>query len=508
MQNPTATPVDKMAPHRAWQQAALLALPLLFVVGMYLFYPYRDRFELDLDEGGEAMKALLVARGYSLFSEVYSDQPPVLTFLLAACLRILGPEMNAGRTLVLLFSAALMAATIQFLYTNWGGWHALAGAVWLFCLPFYNFLSAALMWGLPAISFAMTSLLALSAWHRRRQDRWLVLSAIALALSVQTKLFTAFLAPVFVLGLVLEARAQPTQPLNGWRSQLRPALLWSVWFAGVVLAILLVAVGPANIGQLIFPHLEARQLNNYISQANAYPISVYLGEAWPILLLACAGMVFIVIERRWVSLYLAAWALVAYGMLSFHAPVWYHHQLLVSIPAAMLAGIGAGEAIRLMPKLLQRSPILSGRYALALLALAGVITSLVVRFPASLAEFYRSPVLAFNPPHPPWAEQMFLTRMSNHAQDTHWVVTDLPMYAFRSGLLVPPNLSFITGKSLSTGDITDDQIIHTIDQYRPELVLLGRREYPAIKQYLQEHYRVLYARGKRDLLIRKDIKGQ
>jgi 4-amino-4-deoxy-L-arabinose transferase-like glycosyltransferase len=481
---------------------------VVFFLAVYLFYPYRDRFEFDLDEGGEAMKSLLVARGYRLFSEIYSDQPPVMTYLLAACIKVFGPEMNAGRTLILLFSAVLMTATVQFLYTSWGVWHALAGAVLLFLLPFYNFLSAALMYGLPAISFAMLSLLALSMWHRRRQDRWLVLSAIALALSVHTKLFTGFLAPIFLVGLLLHGRVPPGERLRNWRSQLRPVLIWSAWFGGVVLGILLIAVGPANIGQLIFPHLEARQLSNYISQSDAYPISVYLSQAWPLLLLAPVGLVFIALERRWVSMYLVAWVVVAYLMLAFHAPVWYHHQLLVSIPAAMLAAIAAGEALRWLPKIFQQRAFLSRRSGLVLLVLAGIITTLVVRLPATLSEFYRSPVLAFHPSHQPWAEQMFLTRMSNHAQDIRWVVTDLPMYAFRTGLLVPPNLSFITGKSLSTGDITDEQIIHTIDQYRPELVLLGRREYPAIKQYLQEEYRVLYARGKRDLLIRKDIKGQ
>lgn len=499
----------KFALSKQWlRQLAYLALPMIYLVGMYSFYPYRDQFQLDLDEGGEAMKALLVARGYPLYYQVWSDQPPVLTYFLAGCLRIFGPDLNAGRNLILIFSSILIAAAVHFLHTNWGDWHALAGAVLIFLLPFYNTLSVSLMFGLPAISFAMLSMAALSAWHQHRRISLLVLSAITLVLSVQTKLFTFFLAPIFTIGLFLEEWSIQGRLMKNWRSVLHPAIIWSVWFSGVLLAITLIAVGPANIGELIFTHLEASQLSTYISQANAQPIFVHLRDAWPILSLACVGLVWIVLERRWTSLYLIAWIASAYTLLNFHAPVWFHHQLLVSIPAAMVAAIAGGEAVRMFIHLIRSHTIHRGQAMLVALSLAGLILAIVVRTPLVLSNLYRAPVLVANPPHSPWAEQMFLTRMSNHAPKTHWVVTDLPMYAFRVGMIVPPNLSFITEKSLATGEITEEQIIQTIEQYRPELVLLGRRQYPEIKQYLQANYRLLYERGKRQLYLRKDLKGQ
>ena len=111
---------------REWSRYWRLALPLLFVVVVYLFFPYRERFQFNPDEGGEAMKTMLVVRGYPLYDQVWSDQPPVLTFLLATCLRIFGPDVNAGRTLILLLSAALMAAAVQFLRSNWGGTRSLS----------------------------------------------------------------------------------------------------------------------------------------------------------------------------------------------------------------------------------------------------------------------------------------------------------------------------------------------------------------------------------------------
>jgi 4-amino-4-deoxy-L-arabinose transferase-like glycosyltransferase len=178
------------------------------------------------------MKAFMVVRGYRLYSEIWSDQPPLFTYLLAACIRVFGPDINAARTLVLVFSTALIAAIAHFLRINWGLPHALAGSLLVFLLPFYNTLSVSVMQAVPVLTFAVLSLLALSAWHQRKQDRWLILSALALALSILTKLFIAYL-PNFSLHPV---RRQARLGKNAsWLQVLRPAIqvpgvlvLWEV----------------------------------------------------------------------------------------------------------------------------------------------------------------------------------------------------------------------------------------------------------------------------------------
>jgi Dolichyl-phosphate-mannose-protein mannosyltransferase len=490
-----------------WWRHYHLILPLAFMLAMFLFFPYRERFEFDQDEGVEAMKALLLARGHPLYSEVWSEQPPLFTYLLAACFRVFGPDIDMARSLVVLLSTLLLAASAQLLRSTWGNLHAIAGVLLIFLLPFYTALSASAMVGLPAIAFAVLSLLALTAWHSRRQERWLLLSALVLALSVLTKLFTAFLAPIFVLGILLDERARQRQVVS-WYKLLRPALLWCLGFAIVVLGCGLLIVGPENLRQLLSTHLVASQSQAYIGSVIAQPISWHLREAWPILLLGLPGSAFVLLRRRWISLYLIAWTLVAYVTLSFYAPVWYHHQLLVTIPAAMLAAIAVGEALRSIPRIANSRAFLSANTFLTALSLIGFIIALANRAPLVLPDFYRPPVFVTHAAHAPWPEQMFLTKMSNHAPETHWVVTDLPMYAFRVGLLVPPYLAVSSTKRRSTGDLTEQQFITIIDEYKPEQVLIGRSEYPEIEMYLNQGYRVLYTRGKRLLYLRKDLKGQ
>jgi len=149
------------------------------------------------------------------------------------------------------------------------------------------------MVGLPSIAFALLSLLLLELWHQRRQEGWLVLSALALGLSVLTKLFTGFLAPIFVIGLLLDERRRLGNS-RSWARMLRPALLWSLVFGAACAGLGLILVGPAYLGQLITTHLFARQEASFIELSASQSISWHLRDAWPFLLMGGIGCAFAV----------------------------------------------------------------------------------------------------------------------------------------------------------------------------------------------------------------------
>jgi len=487
-----------------WRYAHLI-LPVVFFVLMLAYFPFRERFEFDLDEGLNAMKALLVRSGYPLYSQVWSDQPPLLTYLLAACFRLFGANVDAGRILVLCLSTLLMGCAVQYLRMTWGVWHALAGGVFIILLPFYPSLSVAIMVGLPSIAFAMLSLLLLEFWHQRRWEGWLILSALALGLSVLTKLFTGFLAPIFVIGLLLDERARQRDS-RSWKRMLRPALAWSLVFGAVSAGLGLILVGPAYLSQLVTTHLFARQEASFIELTAAQSISWYLRDAWPFLLLGGIGCIFVILERRWRSFYLLAWAVVAYLLLSLHAPVWYHHQFLITIPAAILSAVAAGEVMQVIPRVVRSRAFVSGRALLALLALAGCVVILGAR--ARLTYYSFALPAPLIPPEAPTGghETDFLAGMATYATKTHWVVTDMPMYAFRLGLPVPPPLAAITDKRLASGEVSEEQIIQVIEEYQPEQVLLGRFNLPAVEAYLKKDYRRIYQWGRRRLYLHGELK--
>ena len=87
-----------------------LLSPWMLVALVVLFYPFRFAFELDADEGVNLMKSLLVNQGAELYTDVWSDQPPLLTYLIAVLFQIVGVNLTVVRLMVLLFSCALFWA--------------------------------------------------------------------------------------------------------------------------------------------------------------------------------------------------------------------------------------------------------------------------------------------------------------------------------------------------------------------------------------------------------------
>ena len=82
------------------------------------------------------MKALLVFKGYNLYSQIWSDQPPFFTHLLAAQFQIFGLKVHASRLFMLLLSSLMIGAVFLYLSFAWSTPVALLGtAFWYFCRP-------------------------------------------------------------------------------------------------------------------------------------------------------------------------------------------------------------------------------------------------------------------------------------------------------------------------------------------------------------------------------------
>ena len=493
----------------SWRNILLwhLAVPLAFLIIVFFFFPYSEQFEFSTDEGINLMKAMLVKMGYPLYSQIWSDQPPLFTYMLVLVFNILGLKVGAGRFLVLLLSSGLIWAAFQFMRLVWGNGYALAAALLLFLLPKYMILSVAVMVGLPALTFAMVSMLALALWHKQRKPIWLILSALTLGISVLVKLFTGFLAPIFVLGLVINEYTR-MRSFKSWRKIFGPAFLWGVIFTGFTVALGLALVGPGNVSQLIEPHLAATAVPDF-RNSEILTINWHLRQALSILFLALVGTTITFRSKKWLTLYPLAWMVTAYLLLATHTPVWEHQQLLVTIPAAMLGAMAVYEGAQLAYQMV-KSYYTSGKRSLlrtvAFLGLFVLLFTFRTQEPISLlrptpsltnSNFELGPLI-----------EKFFTKMTKFAPETHWVVTDLPMYAFRARLPVPPNLAVFSQKRVETGNLTEEQLLETIKEWNPEQVLLGRFQFPRVEAYLRQDYRIVHATANIKLYIRRDLGGE
>lgn len=476
--------------------------PGVYFLFLLRWYPYWNSYWIYSDEGFNLMKALLVNRGYTLYSQIWSDQPPLFTHLLALLYRINGPGVYASRLLVLLFSCLMVWAVVQFLRLAWGDLAALAGAILLILLPIFISLSAAVQVGQPSLAMAAVSLLSLAAWHRRRGRIYLILSALALGVSLLIKLFTAFLVPIFLAGL-LGSEIILSGKGGKWLNKISPALTWLVVFVGFTLIGWLVLAGPGSLVQLVGTPLAASQATEYPPNQQLYPITYYLRDAWAILLLAMVGTLFLFRERRWLMLYPLAWMVVAFISLLNLKPVWFHHQLLVTLPAAMLAAGAAGETCRLTASALRHRSEAGQWWIWLAGGLVAIILVLISRTPdvINTLQAQSTPTEERNA-----FEDKVLRKIEQYTPETNWMVTDLPMFAFRVGKLVPPNLAVISWKRFAAGDLSENDIVDTVEEYQPEQILLGRFEFPALEPYLQEHYYLILERqDELKLYVRKDL---
>ena len=172
----------------------------------------------------------------------------------------------------------------------------------------------------------------------------------------------------------------------------------------------------------------------------------------------------------WTALYLAGWIVAGSALLAVTRPTWYHHQLLVTVPAGSWppspSAAPFGNSASVARSLLHPSASASAwRHSRALLR-----TLLVVRFPGT-ADGLELRLPNFSGPGKEEVEERsLLAAINDHGAETHWLYTDRPIFAFLSGIPVPPNLAVISAKRLLTGDLTEQEILATLEADSPEMI--------------------------------------
>ncbi len=461
------------------------AIPLIFIIFMVLFFPFRYRFEFNPDEGINAIKAMMNIKGYQLYSEIWSDQPPIFTMLLTLGFRVFGLSIPVGRGLELLFSAAILWMAIQYLRQFWGTIHAIFGILTLILLPSYLVLSVSIMIGLPAIAFALLSFYMLSLWHKYGDVKWLILSAFALGLSIMTKAFTAIVGPVFLSGIVL-SRWKDYRQHRDWIKACIPSAVWLAIFSLTVGSILIIIVKPANVFQLIQGHFLAGDsvlLRAYADNRNLIFLSRFKDSLY-ILILAFLGGIAALRSKSWTAMYLVAWVGIGFISLYVNIPFWPHQQLLVTVPAAILAAIAIGEGLSKLQKTLQLRKGNGLGIAVGVFTWVLAVIFMATSLPPAVQQLdFKLPNLRAQPVEISDDEEI-LALMSDYAHLTNWVYTDRPMFAFRTQLPVPPHLAVLSKKRIAAGVLTEDQILEILVEYEPEQVLSGRFNLPVVQEYL------------------------
>ncbi|MEO8602970.1 MAG: glycosyltransferase family 39 protein [bacterium] len=426
-----------------WPATAAVAAAAVYAATMATALPYRRVFEFDTDEGINAGKARLLDHGYALYGQLWNDQPPLFTHLLRRWFDVFGWEVASGRLLVLLFAAGLVFAVYDLTRLESSHRAALLATAALAASAYLPRLSLSLMIGLPAVALATLAVWALFRWRHDARDAWLVASGVLFGASLATKLFTAFLLPVLALWLIALAHGS---------ARWRPAALW-VAVALLAAAGLLLALGGLDaLPQLLSPHAAGR-VAPMLQRFDAEGLLVTARAEWPLTLLAGPAFAWLIWQRRSALLLFPAWALTAFVALLGHAPVWYHHQLLLTVPYCPAIGVCLAELMwRPAPRAMRRA---ATALAGAVVALAALRLALIPERPADDA---RDAIVAA------LRAQLGARRVALGAD---------PIYAFRAGAVAPPQLAVLSTKRAATDPDLPATIAAVFAADAPVAVALG-----------------------------------
>lgn len=345
----------------------------------------------------------------------------------------------------------------------------------------YVKLSASVMIGLPAIALALVAVWLMTDDYRRlnQADRvslsssssrgrgWrrvgiALVSGAVFGVSTQVKMFTFILLPMLAV--------------CWWQSDRRdrwPRL--GAWVVGLMVTLLLIFPWRADgwRQQLVAPHV-ARSTTDLTDNLRA--LAGRLAEDAPltfaaVLSLALGGRA---VARQ--SLPAIAWLVSACAALANAQQVWPHHRVMLSLPLAMIAGIGLAHVARLGDTAgddevaRTRGTSRPNRPAMML----GVAVVLAIGFGALRTigrvrdDVRENRVEA--------SSKRFDAIFAERGR-VRWAVTDDPLPVYVAGMRTPPEIAVLSSKRTWQGEAPEALVGGAIEAYHPELIYLSRYRY-------------------------------
>ncbi len=437
-----------------------------------------QRFPWKFDEGVNVIKSRLLLAGHGLYREIWSDQAPLFTVLLAGAFSIFGQSVFVGRALVLGFSALVIVATGSIARRLAGRTAALAAILFLVLLPRFHQLCRVILIGLPAISVGLVALVAGLAFQANRKIGWLTLSGLLFGLSLLIKPLTAPLyLPLSALALLDSGAAK--QRIRLW-------VAFSAIVAGTLLLTLVLFSPPTLLRQVAGTLTQAREADGLSLAENMVKLGAFFfRDKWKLsyaglLSLAVVGLLCLVVRRRWSHLVpLALWLVGALGTLVLHSPL-RDHQVFLLVPAIVVfAGLGAQQALaglRTFGSARLRQRLLTVAACLALVLTA---VNLVPAAQADLAMRVDSLATREDTPTRLDALQFLRSRTSPDSV----IITDDPMLAFKSGRLIPPTLAVPSYRRVEAGELPPDLLIDLTREVHPAAILFWERRLKRVAEY-------------------------
>ena len=468
--------------------AALYGAVLLPYLAWQLRPASLDVFAYTYDEGVYLQTAWALGRGYTLYDQIFSSQPPLLPYLLNGLFALTGPSVAVAREAIVLLSLLALAG-VALLARRGGGWLAGLGAVALLAFsPDFAFNARTIAPEAPALALTCLTLGVAGASARQWRLRWLA-TGLLLALATLTKLSALICLPALLL-LLLDRPAPFRSPWAIARDLLLlaapPLLLWGVLLTQVDLA--------DAIDQMIDFRTSAREAYGWSFAANLRMMAAVFRaqpHAW---LLALIGVVTLARRRQWsllaILLVLLTTTLTA---LATYTPLFDHHLGLLLPAMAALGGIGLAAVAAPLPAIFNsRGQAL--RRPMILLPALGLAAALAL-IPWAAATLQRETPNAANS----WEEPARgVAALRDLPAEIDTVLMDDQMMAFVATKSTPPEMVDTSRVRISSGYLEPEILIELVEAEPPDAIMFwsGRlQRVPGFRQWVREHYRLHLSLG-------------
>lgn len=455
----------------------------IFISGLIFKTQFKETFEYNRDEGTVLIESSLLLKGYSLYNKIWCDQPPLFPVILSYWFKLFSPSIYHARILVLFFSFLLLSAFYFTIKIREGRVCAFIAVILLLLSASYLQLSVSAMRGLPALSLAMVSILFLTLYEKLYLRRFLFLSGTFMALSLQTKLSGSFLIPIIILEIFQLKKGN----LENHRLSLFPAFLWLITSLFIFLSINISFFHldfRMFIQQLFHPHLT------YIPfpKNNFSILWRMLLTDFNVALLALTGIILVIKQKKRESYFPIIWLAVITAILLRHKPIWYHYYPLISIPFCWLGAICLAKFFS--KNILQTRINRMNIFNWIILPLAAIT---IFQLPSKYLMAQKSLLGQSSVP-----ERQALNLLFKYKNDARWMFTDRGIFAFYSGILVPPELAVVAKKRVLTNKLETGYLMNKLEEYKPELLLFTEyietfpEYYPKIIPYIEKNYTLVY----------------
>jgi hypothetical protein len=442
---------------RHWFKIGLVVI-LFFSASIRLYQI--GGFSGEYDEGAHLMVAWLLSEGYSLYTEVGTNQLPFLYQPTAWIFAVGEPSSVLARWLEVSYALLGIVAVAGIGRLLWRPSIGLVAAL-LLSLEIYYFRGSRIFGGSVA-SVAVGGLAVLFALYYQRTGhrKWLVIAGVVFSFSMLIKPLSLFTG-ILLLWAIIARRWQETSDITtGYGSRLR-SFPWRGVFADCLYLGIAVLVLPFlslifyNGGAIFDRMIDCRLATKVgTSRGTSYLVRIltaYVGANRPLLLLAALGTVAVIWRRHGYGMWAIAWL----GLNLALIVVWRahsHHLVILDFPLVLLAAYPLGELGNY--RSVRRLEFKQWINVIAILCMGYWLVSQILSWPS----YFSAAPRGLDRPDDSgrWAAVRFLRQVSTPEQ---FIVSDDLSIPFEARRMVIPQLADVSSESIGCGLLTQEMVM-------------------------------------------------